>query len=78
MVCDALKAFEVSIYFSAVSDANPLASAKQVVDKIRENPETPVFVWVSWSDVNGKHEKLVKVTRQGARFVEDDEPLPVQ
>lgn len=77
MACDMLKAFETTIYFAGVSDANPAAAAKQVIDKIRDNPDMPVFVEVVWVDGHGAHRRWVEVTKDGARLLDDD-ALPLQ
>lgn len=77
MACDVLKAFETTIYFAGVGDANPAAAAKQVIDKIRANPDTPVFVSVQWIDGHGAHARWVEVTKDGARLLDDD-ALPMQ
>lgn len=77
MQCDALKAFETSIYFSAVSDANAAAAAAQVIKKIRANPDMPVFVSVEWIDGAGRHSRWVEVKGDRARVLDDD-TMPVQ
>ena len=77
MVCDALKAFEVNVYFSAVSDANAAEAAKQTIQKIRANPDMPVFVSVDWIDGAGPHRRWVEVKGDRARVLDDD-TMPVQ
>ena len=74
--CTCTPVFTVTLNFNAAAGFTPLDAALDAVMQTRA--AGPMLATVSWTDCSGTHERMVIVSGNRARYLEADEPIPVQ